>query len=95
MSNFPKLRAYIDRISGSDEVDQMKISGYMLSEAPEGAKGAAYVTAIELVNSWVVPLKVCLEFGDPSDIERAKSSINSAIDDLYMVCRTTPDAGIQ
>jgi hypothetical protein len=95
MSNFPKLRAYIDQITCSNEVDQMKISGYMLSEAPDGAKGAAYVSAIEFVNSWIGPLKVCLEFGDHSDIEQAKRSINSAIDDLYTVCRTTPNAGIQ
>jgi hypothetical protein len=95
MSHFPKLREYIDQLVLNDEVDQMKISGYMLSEAPEGAKGAAYISAIENVNSWVAPLKVCLALGDQAAVERAKAALMTSIDELSLVCSATPDAGIQ
>jgi hypothetical protein len=95
MTSFPKLRAYIDQLTNSDHVDQVIINEYMHIEAPHGAKGAAFAAAAQEVKSWIFPLRVSAEFGDQFALDRAKLTINTAIDELHMVCATTPRAGLQ
>ncbi|KPB00997.1 hypothetical protein [Ahrensia marina] len=95
MTSFPKLRAYIDQLTNSDHVDQIIIDQYMRAEAPEGAAGAAFKAAMQEVEAWIFPLRISAEFGDQFALDRAKLTINSAIDELQMVCAVTPDAGLQ
>lgn len=95
MTSFPKLRAYIDQLKNSDHVDQIAINEFMLSEAPSGANGAAFIAATSEVKSWIFPLTVSAQFGDQFALDRVKLTINAAIDELHMVCSITPDAGLQ
>ena len=63
-----------------------------MTEATEGAEGSAYVSAINEVSQWVLPLTLSREFDNQTTINVEEPMVHSNIDDHHMVCLIIPYA---